>query len=537
MEKHDPNSCRVCLANRPKEMTPQQLAAREEMQKPFLAAIAQGEAHRQEVYRRVEEQKKRERASKVPVFLTIGVFFDGTCNNASNTAQGIMCGAHHPIQPQDLDASCKPYMADPDSSYGNDLSNVAKLHDLYHAPIKLEQGELWEQSSYAYRKIYVDGIGTLGGEKDSKLGSSLGRGETGVAERVQSVFGAIGRVVNDIYELDTHNEITHIIFDVFGFSRGAAAARHFATEVAKVRNGPLGVVLNSYKIAFSPKFMGQYKKHIRIGFIGLFDTVAATGGLSNLLNVSSSITPGLNIALPPSDFRHVVQLVARDECRDNFALNEVGPDHPEIIVPGVHSDVGGGYRAEADECVLITPMQALTVAENCDVKTTSIYHDALQAKMHMIAKGWPAEMLEIITPPSMELAIDPQDRHAPRQKRVFAGLQLKRIVRGELSRVYLRVMYTLAKQKKVRFIDIEEQRADYKLPQELQSLCDQFVAGEYSTTAAEETLLKLRYIHTSAHWNNPVTKRDGTGLKLFYFNAPTESGIRVQHPHALKGER
>ncbi|MEB0079415.1 hypothetical protein QN386_25575, partial [Pseudomonas sp. CCI3.2] len=89
MEKHDPNSCRVCLANRPKEMTPQQLAAREEMQKPFLAAIAQGEAHRQEVYRRVEEQKKRERASKVPVFLTIGVFFDGTCNNASNTAQGI----------------------------------------------------------------------------------------------------------------------------------------------------------------------------------------------------------------------------------------------------------------------------------------------------------------------------------------------------------------------------------------------------------------------------------------------------------------
>ncbi|MEB0182984.1 DUF2235 domain-containing protein, partial [Pseudomonas sp. CCC3.2] len=94
-----------------------------------------------------------------------------TCNNASNTAMGIMCGAHHPIQPQDLDASCKPYMADPDSSYGNDLSNVAKLHDLYQAPEALEQGELWEQSSYAYRKIYVNGIGTVVGEKDSKLGS------------------------------------------------------------------------------------------------------------------------------------------------------------------------------------------------------------------------------------------------------------------------------------------------------------------------------------------------------------------------------
>ncbi|MEB0213572.1 DUF2235 domain-containing protein, partial [Pseudomonas sp. AB6] len=241
---------------------------------------------------------------------------------------------------------------------------------------------------------------------------------------------------------------------------------------------------------FSPEFIGQYKKDIRIGFIGLFDTVAATGGLSNLLNISSSVTPGLNIALPSSDFRYVVQLVARDECRDNFALNKIGPDHPEIIVPGVHSDVGGGYRAEADECVLITPMQALTVAENCDVKTTSIYQDALQAKLHMIAKGWPAEMLEIITPPSTELAIDPQDRQAPREKRVFAGLQLKRTVRGELSRVYLRVMYTLAKQKKVRFTDIDEQRADYKLPQDLQSLCDRFVAGDYSTTPAEEAQLK-----------------------------------------------
>jgi hypothetical protein len=134
-------------------------------------------------------------------------------------------------------------------------------------------------------------------------------------------------------------------------------------------------------------------------------------------------------ALP--DFSNVVQLVARDECRNNFALNKVGPEHPEIIVPGVHSDVGGGYRAEANECVLVTPMQALTVAVNCDVKTTSIYQDAQQARSLMIAKGWPAETLEIITPPSVELPPDPTDRAAPRQKRVFASLQIKRTVRGE----------------------------------------------------------------------------------------------------------
>jgi len=232
-----------------------------------------------------------------------------------------------------------------------------------------------------------------------------------------------------------------------------------------------------------------------------------------------------------------VQLVARDECRGNFALNRVGPEHPEIVVPGVHSDVGGGYRAEADECVLILPMQGLTVAANCDLKTTAIYQEALQTKLDMIAQGWPAGMLEIITPPPIELAPDPHDRLAPRQKRVFASLQLKRTVRGELSRVYLRVMYELAKQKKVKFDDLDEQRADYILPPELQSLCERFVAGDYSTTPAEEALLKLRYIHTSANWNNPMTQQHGRGLGVFYFNAPTKNGIRVQHPHAIRGRR
>lgn len=55
-------------------------------------------------------------AEKIKLALRIGVFFDGTGNNATNTALGLACGAQHPLQKEDLDASCKPYMADPDSS-------------------------------------------------------------------------------------------------------------------------------------------------------------------------------------------------------------------------------------------------------------------------------------------------------------------------------------------------------------------------------------------------------------------------------------
>lgn len=72
--------------------------------------------------------------------------------------------------------------------------------------------------------------------------------------------------------------------------------------------------------------------------------------------------------------------MARDEHRANFALNRVLPDHPEIVLPGVHSNIGGGYRAEAQECVLIGPMQGLTVGRVTDVTTTSIYRDALEHK-------------------------------------------------------------------------------------------------------------------------------------------------------------
>lgn len=471
--------------------------------------------------------------SKTPVALRIGVFFDGTGNNASNTAAGLLCGAQHPVKPADLDASCKPYMSDPDSSYGNDVTNVAKLFDRYHAPDRLV-GE--GQQKLASRKVYIDGIGTQTGEKESLIGLGTGRGDTGVAGRVRQAFVSIKLVIQNFQQANSDCEITSLTFDAFGFSRGAAAARHFANEVVRGSQGPLGDVLRSNGKAFGRLFIDQYQRDITMGFIGLFDTVASVAGLSNLGNVSSSVAPGLKLHLPRKHFANVVHLVARDEYRANFALSRVKPDHPEITLPGAHSDIGGGYRAEAEECVLVGPMQALTVASGIDVKSTSIYRDAEKVRAHWLAQGWPAVMLAIVTPSPTLLPVDPQDRLAPRQQRVYAGVQLKRQVRGELSRVYLRVMYELAKQNGVRLDDIDEHDPSYAIPPELQSLCDSFVAGDYSTTPDAEALLRLKYIHTSAHWNHPLGRSGNRGLKLVYINAPTADAMRVQHPHAADWE-
>ncbi|WPO49146.1 phospholipase effector Tle1 domain-containing protein [Pseudomonas sp. S1Bt23] len=465
--------------------------------------------------------------AKTQVALRIGVFFDGTGNNAGNSAMGEICGAQHAIEPKDIDASCKPYMSDPQSSYGNGVSNIKLLRELYYFPRKAESEGLHKQ---AFRSIYIEGIGTKTREKDSLITSGTGRGERGVLGCVQRAFREIEELIRETHEENLESEITSLTFDAFGFSRGAAAARHFANEVVRWL-GPLQLILHSHCEALSPNFNRQYGHDVDMGFIGLFDTVPSIAGLSNLGNVRSAIAPGIKLHLDRRYFRSVVQLVARDEYRANFALSQVKPDHLEIALPGAHSDIGGGYLDEVQECVLISPMQALEVPINTDVTRTSIYRDAIQARTRWLAKGWPAQWLEIVTPEPLLMPQEPQDRLGPRRKRVYAGLLLKRPMSNKLSRVYLRVMYELAKENGVRFKGIDEQDPDYAIPQELQALCDRFVAGDYSTTPAEDTMLKLRYIHLSAHWNHPLGKQHGGSLKVVYINAPTVDAVRVQHPH------
>lgn len=477
---------------------------------------------RQQAWAQEEEERQR-----VIVTLRIGVFFDGTGNNPSNVEQGIRCGAHHPIAPEDLDGSCRPYMRDADSSYGNDITNIKKLFDLYK---RSDSPTNIREQRTAFEKIYLDGIGTQAGARDSIIGSGIGRGKTGAEARVDQAFDRVKTAVRLFHAEHPTMRIAQLTFDVFGFSRGAAAARHFANQMAKAADSPLQAALNVPNV-FMAGFNKKYGHGVQSGFIGLFDTVSAVGGLRNLGYVRSAAAPGLQLHLRADLFPRVVQLVARDEYRSNFPLQQVGPEHPEIVLPGAHSDLGGGYRDEVEEQVLLGPMQALEVSIHVDVKTTSIYRDALQARAHWQAQGWPPEMLFIVTPEPLLLPADPQDRLPPRQKRVYAGLQLKRTVSAGLSRVYLRVMYELARKKGVDFEKIDE-KPELQLPPELHALSNRFIAGHYSTTPADEELLKRRYIHTSAHWNPAPLTGPRTGkFDLTYINAPMQDRVRVQHPH------
>ncbi|QBC42927.1 T6SS phospholipase effector Tle1-like catalytic domain-containing protein [Iodobacter fluviatilis] len=122
--------------------------------------------------------------------------------------------------------------------------------------------------------------------------------------------------------------LRRVRISVFGFSRGAAEARAFCNWLLNAYGGGVGGIALS------------------IDFLGLFDTVASVGisrsapgadghyawATEQNLSVSSSI-------------KRCVHLVAAHEVRASFPLDSVGSGRhlKEVVYPGVHSDIGGGY--------------------------------------------------------------------------------------------------------------------------------------------------------------------------------------------------
>lgn len=91
----------------------------------------------------------------------------------------------------------------------------------------------------------------------------------------------------DQFKRSNPNTIVEAVeFDLFGFSRGAAAARHFTNEVLKADGGIAAAGL-------LPCFTWKRAK-VRLNFIGLFDTVAAVADpLRGDFSPANAVNPGL----------------------------------------------------------------------------------------------------------------------------------------------------------------------------------------------------------------------------------------------------
>lgn len=469
--------------------------------------------------------------STLGVTVRVGLFFDGTGNNRSNSQIGADCRSMAEVTGGKHIAECGGRHSDPASSYSNDLSNIAKLADLYSSrPVASNLGD----GLKVYWPIYISGIGTLSGGRDSIWpGQSFGRGRTGVIAKVERGVEKLGALLASFSQHNPGCSISGLELDVFGFSRGAAAARHFANEVLKQEKGMLEPMLNRRSVPLGAGFSWQ-NGSIKIKMIGLFDTVAAVGGIRDMGNLADASNDKVNLYLPPGCAEQVLHLVARDEERRNFALNSVMPHWPmEIVLPGAHSDVGGGYHPQMLERVLLTRPLWSFVGSDIPKESTQAWQQA-----HADMKGMDRTVLVDPRDPEAGLSITCKERPTKAGynkgggKAVMAAVCLQRQVFGHLARVHLRVMHALACDYGVPFNPVPAS-LDFMILPELQGIAHKLIAyargAAYSLDASEEQMLRHRYIHRSAHWDALIDSRHKFNDALFV-HAP-QSGGRVRYPN------
>lgn len=299
--------------------------------------------------------------------VSLNMFFDGTRNNKNNTQARL-----------DNNAVYKNKGNKEDDSYENDFSNIAKGYDA----IDPDAGN--------QVAVYIEGIGTVDDKADDKAqGPGFGIGDRGIRAKAVKGCREAAKALSEKYKKRPKIDLLEV--NVFGFSRGAAAARHFVhiatSPCIRESSGHIiktikvsyidyedkgGKIIHSYFNIKSSRENLKYidkngylgacllkegldVKEIQFNFAGLYDTVASFGFNHKGNWLVESDAKQLNLdAVSKCNF--TLQLASADEFRENFSLtniNKCGLNGLELTLPGVHSDIGGGYVEGAEEVAYI----------------------------------------------------------------------------------------------------------------------------------------------------------------------------------------
>ena len=201
----------------------------------------------------------KDKHGRTGVTVRLALFFDGTLNNRTNTKKRLS-------KPGILDDKDKNER----SSYANFFSNVAIM----------EYMNLRQKPEQHHVSVYVEGIGTINfvegatttdkdGKKvavsdaansnDEMQGYAFGSGPTGIRDRVSKGINQARDIIKTLAYVSDEEFVEKLIIDVIGFSRGAAASRHFVSRRHELP-GPL---------------LKQGPPELVINFVGLFETVSS----------------------------------------------------------------------------------------------------------------------------------------------------------------------------------------------------------------------------------------------------------------------
>ncbi|WP_319381621.1 DUF2235 domain-containing protein [Thiomicrorhabdus sp.] len=218
------------------------------------------------------------------------ICFDGTCNHPRDAKQEREWFGSGEIE-------------------DNGITNILKLHAMFGGSLTNEAKTVDQHS------FYYSGVGTYGSKIQQIFNSAFAPPNLDVGR----VIKIAGRDLRQTYHPGDR------VF-LFGFSRGAAIARRFAS------------VIEDYLPS------AQVDEPI-VRFLGVFDTVASIGfpnldsddkPVSDVVFENGTVSPNVAEAL---------HLLSLDDKRIAFHPTLMNKDSrvTEIWFPGAHSDVGGGF--------------------------------------------------------------------------------------------------------------------------------------------------------------------------------------------------
>ena len=277
----------------------------------------------------------------------------------------------------------------------NDRENIKEMERLNERPTNPAQLEKLLSEQYDGHFLdgkYYEGVGTRDNEVSRLVSGATGHG---TEERAERAFKDFQEKATQWLKEDPNAQI-HVF--VTGFSRGSASARHFLNLLDErgvpADKGHLRYADNPYSDTAPSKQERVYSEYLRApGSITssalLYDTVAT--GQENVVK----------LGIPPSTY-FVVHITSQDENRSTFPLTSISGQKPQgpieearyktISLPGVHSDIGGGYPEGVGKLGKYLGEQTLYKL-GFDIELGSPPYEALTEGMHAHKTG-PAPVAE-----------------------------------------------------------------------------------------------------------------------------------------------
>ncbi len=203
------------------------------------------------------------------------------------------------------------------------LSNVARLFEGHVEDRPL----IW--------KFYYPGVGTPLDASDPSWWERIRDSEARGGGAGLGSDARLAEAESDFRRaLQRNQKVTRIDIAIFGFSRGATLARAFVNRLLSRCE-----MRNTVPYWPCPTAVDGESAPLFIRFLGLFDTVESVGlPARNLSDMRVQV---------PEQVGRCLHLVSGHELRAFFPLTRVqGSDafFEKEVLPGAHSDVGGGYR-------------------------------------------------------------------------------------------------------------------------------------------------------------------------------------------------